>query len=270
MYIQIKRILLISFTLLTVGCSYTSVRQHTDFAESAKGIESVVVAPPKVTVEYLVFTGDNERLVDEEKRLQARLGEIAADKLAAEGLKVIDFDFKTAIQEDEEFAYALTQCREAYNQAAKDLYDGKAVSEQDKATFKSSIGDIVNTVADATGAESLLLIEYNGFKKSDGLIAKDMAAGVMLALLTGSVAVSPSEGGALNVALIHADNGNVLWTNYKAAPQLDAEVANLLLAEFPDMVWETEVPVETLLEAKEPVTEAPEVSAELAEVGDAS
>lgn len=239
----IRSLILSVLVVVTSACSYTSVRQHQDFNEIAKSIDSVVVAPPTVTVELVVFTGENERLKEKEDAVGGTLVNLAAEKLQAQGLKVIDFDFEKAITEDEEFAYALTQCREAYQKAKQDLYNGKSVLEEDKATFKTSLGAVVNTIAEKTGAEALVLMEYYGFEKSGGMIAKDVAASVLIGLLTGSVPIQPTEGSSLQIALIDTAGGDVLWTNVKSGPYLDATLAEHALRELPDTEWESKISI---------------------------
>jgi len=237
----VSKWILLACLFLITACSNTSVRQHQDFYETARSIDSVIIVPPEVVVELVTFTGENEQLVEREATVKSCLVSLAKQRLESHGLRVIDFDFLKAIESDEEFAYALTQCREAFKAAQKDLYSGDRVSEDDKDKFQASIGPVVNAIVEKTGAESMLLMEYYGFEKSGGMIAKDVAVSVLLALLTGSVPVQATEGAALQVSLIDTVGGDVLWTNSKSAQEIDSSLLNIALEELPDVTWEAEI-----------------------------
>lgn len=234
----------LSFILIFLlhGCAtYTSVRQHEDFQDSAKQIKSVVVLPPQVEIEMIVFSGENTPLDDKEHAISKEITSLAASRLSQEGLEVVDFDFNQAIKEDEEFAYAVTQCEESLKNATQDLYNGTSVTVENKSNFKANIGPVVNAIAEKTGAESVLFMEYYGFEKSGGMVAKDITAAILLGALTGSVPVTPSSGSALNIALIDSTNGDILWNNVKSGPVLDGSLVNTNFDEFPDMTWESEL-----------------------------
>ena len=243
MYKTLLKITTILSIAIITGCAnYTSVREHSEFSSAAKDIESVIVVPPQVHVELKVFTGENESLIDKERYIKRNLVDIAQNKLRNEGLKVIDFSFEDAIKEDEEFAFAITQCRNALDEAKKDLYSGGAVTIENKRNFQASLGPVVNFIAEHTGADSVLMMDYYGFEKSNGMVAKDMAAGILLAVLLGSTnaQIAAPEGSALDIALVETRSGNVLWANRKSGQSLDASLANHALQELPDMTWQPE------------------------------
>jgi hypothetical protein len=218
------------------GCAtYTDVRQHKNLDQDAGRIGSVVILPPEVSVELVAF-GENERLPQKQDSLREELTTLAKGALAAKGLQVIEFDFAKADAEHPELAFAVTQCKEALANAKKSLYQ-KPVEEKNKSSFTESIGASANAIAEATGADALLVINYAGFEKSSGMVAKDVAAGVLLGVLTGTVAVAPSQGAAAEISLVAADSGNILWTNRKAAPALNSAVQKMVFAEFPKVQW---------------------------------
>ncbi len=146
-------------------------------------------------------------------------------KLEENNLKVISFDFSTEAANDEEFAYAITQAKEAWNKAKEDMYKEGMVSEKEKAKFTTTLGSVLNQIAEKTGADASLLIQYNGFQKSDGAIAKDIAAGVLLAVLTGAVAVQPTEGAVVDIALVDNSSGKVIWADRRGSTVANASPA---------------------------------------------
>lgn len=238
---SLSKLMVVGLVVFLAACSNTSVRQHQDFYETAKSIDSVVIVPPEVVVELVTFTGENEQMIEKEDFVKLGLVSLAKSRLESHGLRVIDFDFQKALEQDEEFAYALTQSRDAFKTAQKDLYSGGNVSEDDKDKFQASIGPVVNAIVEKTGAESMLLMDYYGFEKSGGMIAKDVAVSVLLAILTGGVPVQATEGAALQVTLIDTVGGDVLWTNNKSAQEIDSSLVSLVLEDLPDVKWETEL-----------------------------
>jgi len=215
------------------GCSYTSVRQHKDFNEYVKDVEYIVIAPPAVTVEEVTFTGENNKLADKETAIREELVKLAKAKLEARGFKVVDFDINAEMENDKDFAFEVNQVEEAFKQARQELYDGKQVSEEDKAKFNASLGPVVNTIVSRAGADAVLLLHYYGYEKSAGMIAKDIAASVLLTLVTGSTPVAATEGSQVEVALIDGDTGAVLWVNTRAAPVLSAGVTSMTMDDLP-------------------------------------
>lgn len=253
----IKNFALIGALVWLTGCAQTTVRHHEDFKEVAKNIESVVIIPADVDVELIVFDGDNEQLVDKEIAIQKEIHALAKQKLEAENLKVIDFDFAKEAEQDEEFAYALTQAKEAWDASKTDMYQAGLVSEKDKAKFQTNLGSVLNIIADKTGAESALLVHFSAYEKSKGVIAKDVASSVLVGVLTlgAVVPVQATEGSFIDVALVETAEGRVIWANRKVGASADSSTAEFALKELPDLVWETEATSEQLLKAAETSSE---------------
>jgi len=232
---NVKSILFIVLgSALLHGCSYTSVRQHQDFHEYVKDVEYIVIAPPAVTVEEVTFTGENNKLHEKEELIRSGLMSLAKARLEERGFKVVEFDIDAEMEKDKDFAFEVNQVEEAFKQARQDLYDGNQVTEEEKSKFNSSLGPVVNTIASRAGADAVLLLHYYGFEKSAGMIAKDIAASVLLALVTGgATATSSPEGSQVEVALIDGDTGAVLWVNTRAAPTLSADVTSATMYDLP-------------------------------------
>ena len=78
---------------VAMGCVETSVRQHKDLNKHLLEIDSVVIAPPAVSIEYVAFDSLNERLRKEEALIKQSLTEVATAALENHGFDVVDFDF---------------------------------------------------------------------------------------------------------------------------------------------------------------------------------
>jgi hypothetical protein len=238
---RFKLLAIVALAMLVGACAMTTVRQHQDLSDIARDIETVVIVPPDVDIELVVFDGDNEVLKDQQDRIGAAILDIAAQRLTEEHLEVIEFDFETEMRQDEEFAFVVTQCVNAWDAAKEELYQVGMLSEEKKSEFRTTLGPVVNGIAEKTGADSVLLMHYVGMKKSAGVIAKDMATSILIGALTGSVAVQPTESAHIDVALVDAHGGHVLWSNRKLLTQVSPELARVALQELPDVTWETEL-----------------------------
>lgn len=241
---------------LLVGCvNYTTVREHKDLSEISPSIHSVVILPPDIKIQKINFTGENEALTEKENQISLQLTSALAQQLRDKHLTVTDFKFAEETTANPDFAYSVTQCKKAFTETQKNLY-AKAVDVKNKNKFSESIGGLGNNIAEITGADAFVVIQYDGFEKSGGMIAKDIAAGVLLGVLTGTVTTSPPTGSAVTVGIIAANSGEVLWTNRAAAPALDASPLSLALKELPVSKW-GEAPV--LVRA--PITSGTETTA---------
>ena len=235
--------LLFSWVIVS-GCSYTSVRQHQDFDEYLADIKSVVIAPPAVTIEEWQFSGDKVPLLEKKEKIRELIMLRAKERLLAKGFEVKDFDFNAAMESDPDFAFEVNQVVEAFNEARAELYDGKPVTEENKDKFDASIGPVINPIASRSQADAVLLLHYYGYEKSAGMVAKDLAASVLLALVSGGTTVAQSMSGSqVEIAFIDGDTGAVLWVNTKAVPSLTAEIAKHTIDEFPDTEHENGIRV---------------------------
>lgn len=229
---SVYRVTLLSIVIWITGCAEIQTK-HPDITQHLQKIDTVVIAPPTVLVEYLTFTGENEALTDIEVVIRDQLMKQATEQLIARNYQVVFYDFNAALEADEEFAYTLTELREGFAQAKSDFVKGKMLTGEEK-RFRENMARSANVITGQAGADAILLLTYNGYRKSDGLIAKDMATSVILAALTGSVAVTPNEGAGLEVALVDGHTGDILYTNTAFAPTLSGvEVLGKSLVELP-------------------------------------
>jgi hypothetical protein len=88
-------------------------------------------------------------------------------------------------------------------------------SLQDMYFPSRGLGPAVNRSADHADVDGLVFAKMAGFKKSGGEIAKDVTMTIMIAVATlGSVvAIQPSKGASLQVALVDGATGDILWAN---------------------------------------------------------
>lgn len=224
---------LLLLLLLLQGCSYTSERQHPDFDINRRFIERVAILPPTVSVRLKTFTGEDEHMLDKEQALRQYLDKQARKVLVKNGYQVCDMHFDELAETDSELAFQIEQLKNAYAAASKDLYSGETVAADDYKHFRVTVGPIVNRFAELADADALLLIEFAGIVKSEGQMRKEIAANILLGALTGTYAHPVSEVSAVEIALLDANTGDILWTNVKSAASVSGDVLGDALARIP-------------------------------------
>lgn len=234
-YLKVIPVLCLAFL---TGCSMmTTTREHPALEEELRRIERVVVAPPSVELQQLNFSGNYERLKNKEDLIGNHMMGLAYQELIDGGYEVVDFDFEEAREQDEDFAFLLTQVEMAFAQAKGDLRHGAMISAANKRDFAASLGPAAFEVAERSGADAILLMHYTGWEKSKGMIAKDVGVGVLVGVLTmGSVVpTAQTSAASIEAVLIDGLTGEVLWTDTRAGI-LDRSLANQAMKSMPDDV----------------------------------
>lgn len=230
------------FLIFAGGCSYTPMREHPDFANGSRKIESIAILAPEVEHVRIVFAGDNERMPERESAIARMLTSQIKSQLESKHYRVLAADETWPGDKKPEEGPEVARLRSAYHEASKQLYDHPVTT--DEATgFRVSVGPVANPVAENLKADALLIARYAGWEKSGGQQAKDLAAGVLLGVLTGVAAVPAREGGALELALIDGTTGDVLWCNAGSTTaqargfhSVSANAPARLLSALPDRV----------------------------------
>lgn len=228
-----QSILIISIIYLSGCAGNSSVRLHPQLQEELIGINSVAIAPPEISIEEQALDGVNQKMKEREEEILGEMIAIANESLVEKGFRIIEYDFAGEISRNEDFAYNINQVREGYNEARKILYMDDNKSNNDKQEYSANVGPVVNNLSQKTGADSFLLINYSGIKKSGGSVAKDIAVGVILGLLTGYAPVSAMEASYVEVALIDGNSGDVLWSNYSHGQYLNSIILSRAMQELP-------------------------------------
>jgi len=211
-YPRLTGVTVVLIASLVSGCAMTPIRQHPDFASAARKVQTIAVLPPDVEYVRIVFNGDNERLTEKERAIADEL----CQSLEA-SLKNKQYTLRPALaakleESKKNLDFELQQVRTAYTEASKQLYE-KPASEEESKKYRVTLGPVVNPVASLMEADALLYVRYYGFEKSGGQQTKDIIAGALFGVLTGTLVVRPAEGAAVEVALIDGATGDVLWAN---------------------------------------------------------
>lgn len=220
--------------MMLTGCVTTSTRTHPTLEEELLGVNTVVIAPPRVEIEFKKLMGENNRLEFQEEAIRSQLMTIARGELLHHGYEIIEFDFEDAMKNDVEFAETVSQVRQGFDKAREELQLGKQLSEEEAKTIRTSLGEAVNIVANKSGADAILLMRYAGWDKSGGHVAKDIGISLLVAVLTSGMVMAsfPTEGAMTEAALIHGETGEVLWADIKGGG-LDAAAADVMMDSMP-------------------------------------
>lgn len=206
-------------TSMLSGCgTMTSVRQHPDFASGKRKINVIAILPVEAEYRHLVFTGENERDAERERSIASEIESGMVSALQWRGYKAkLDVVEKTRAG-DKEFNFQLEQLRNAYGEAAKELYARGMVEQAESTKFKVGVGPLANTFAALAGADALMIASYQGFDKSSGLMAKEITTSALLGALTGIYYAPSKSGGRVELSLIDGVSGEVLWSNAAGGP----------------------------------------------------
>lgn len=231
------RVLAIMVTgIIATGCARPHLHQHQDLTEHLLEIDTVVIAPPVVSIEYVAFDSLNERMRKEESIIREALVRVAQRALYDHGYDVVDFDFEQALEDDSEFAFRVELLRHEFGFIRRELNERPDTSDSSMDSFRSSVGSIANTLSEKSGADAILLMHYDGFQKSTGLIVKDATVALVLGALTGIAIASPQNGATVELVMIDGTTGNVLWADVRGAAGLSTESAKISMKDFPDDV----------------------------------
>ena len=223
----IKTMRLATLLLLAVltGCvNNTTVRQTHDWDEERKEIKNIVIIPDDIEVMQLTFTGDGDHLTEHEAAIRNYINNELPALFKARGIeaKLID----PALLQQSEVAYTLEQIDSSYESISKEIYRSAAMDVKQAHAMKQSIGEVAAPLNVLTGADAFLMVDFKGFEKSGGMIAKDAAVTMVVAIATlgSSVPIAPSASLSGHFTLIDAKDGEILWTNLSGAQMINAKV----------------------------------------------
>lgn len=206
--------LFVMLTSLVTGCS--TVRKHPNFNKRSAEIQRVSVVSPEVSIQWVVFKGDNKPLFDESREASKTAFSALQEQFEKRGYEVSPLVItKDRLQKNPELERELGRLKEKYAALVKDVHE-QYVKKGKWDNFKLSLGSDVNQFADLMGADALVFATGSGFTKSGGEITKDVAKSVLIAAATlGSlVVVYYTASSQVDISVVDADNGDILWHNF--------------------------------------------------------
>ena len=236
---------LFAAAVLSSGCAtfapQTTVRQHPDFASGARTLQTMTVLPAEVEFTRITVSG-KEREPETEATLRKRLAEEVGAILEARGFAVNADLLERLDAGDPQLESEYEQFRAAYAQASAELYRQRSLPVEEANKSEAGVGSLANRLAGVGGANALVVVRFQGYGKSQGQVAKETAAPIVLGAIIAatrrghveaSTQVPPSAGGRIEIAVVDAASGEVLWANVFAADIPPPALARAALSTFP-------------------------------------
>ena len=196
-------------------------------------IDTIAILPPDVSVVYQVLDGDHQRLVPQEQRLRELLVEHITQALHRQGYSVRDLAQLPSWKRDVELRFAYEILKQSHQMALQDLRDTGTIAPGVAVPVPIGVGALANPFARASQANALLIVRYSGFQKSEALAAKQLLSNALLGAVTGSVQVPQRQGGRLELSLLDAASGEILWTDSNEGEASAVDLTTSLLRKLP-------------------------------------
>jgi hypothetical protein len=192
------------------GCAVKGPLQHSEFNQRQLTIQTIVVVPADVVFSLDTVSDGAQRNATREAQIRWVLQRAGERQLQARGYRLHNALAEQLGKGDNELAFAAEQLRGRYGSVVEET---NKRSSGDDALVKATLGPQSTAWAASAGADALLIVRYQGFERSKGKAVIDSVPGVLLAAVTGFGYVANTSGGYLEVALIDAVSGEVLWVN---------------------------------------------------------
>jgi hypothetical protein len=193
------------------GCA----QRHAVFRQDMATLRRVAILPPDVHLVRYVFKGDNETLTTAADAASLALPSFIAPHLASHGFVVRPARLdEEQVGADTDLRYLATTVR-----ARHGAFVGNALTGNDARWFGTDVGRL----ADNADVDALLFVRLDGFTKSSGQVARDVAVSV---LSLGSL-VYRTNATRLFVTLVNGTTGEVLWWRWHLTEERAFEGAAL-------------------------------------------
>ena len=234
--------------------------QHEDLEAHLLELNTVVIAPPDITIMRQHIGRKKTVFEQRERELQGLVADIAQRELEQAGYDIVVFDFDAAIKQDPAFAETVRQFKERYDAAASQAIPTMPAppAPYDPIRLKAlyaALGRAAMATAAKSGADAVLLVRYVGFEKTDARISAEVTLTVFTSLLLNPVVpVTSSSAGTLDAALVDGRSGDLLWIDTQAG-ETPEQLATTVLSTLPQDIdplqplrWTSALPTSALLE----------------------
>ena len=215
---------LLALAIGALPACMTMARVHPELEARRSRVARAAVLPPETKFVLVTFKGDNPRMSAEEGNAKAVLPGMIAAKLREHGL-VVD---ERGVASSSDLRFQATELQATFDQALGDLFATAPAREASQVS--RSLGPQAARVADPLGVDALAVVRIEGYSKSGGEVAKDVAKSVAGAILTLGILIpvpSPMSGATIVCALIDGSTGDVLWTNVARSQPASFDAAGL-------------------------------------------
>lgn len=208
------RIFVVFLLLTTTACgTFTTVRHSSDYAKILKENGEITVLPPEVIVNTSDIAGKSERMYDYEYHMESVIQEILIPAIKEKGYKLKPLS-KKEIKEKKLYQDS-HKLRENYSKEIGKLYAFQIAQKVEIAhNINATVKDSGKSLAEKTGQDLVMLIDYNETVKTNGARLRDFAIDVLVQSFHGSSNQSGNaEDATLKICILDAKTGKILWTN---------------------------------------------------------
>jgi hypothetical protein len=232
--------------LLVVGCT-TTVRTHPELQARLPRIRKVALVPPRVSYTLVTFKGDNQQLFEEEDKARRELlSPLRAAVPSTFDVNVLDptpapsgEGAEASVQpavalEAPDASFASANVLDRFAVVVDEIFKQPQITKGQARKLNRTLGYQVSELASMAGADGVVLVKVQGWRKTRGERAKDI--GLALLLAAGGISYyAPGSAVALQAVLVDGANGDVLWANIAGCQ--DCALTGPTLGQLAAAVW---------------------------------
>jgi hypothetical protein len=203
-FMRRRTLWLVLAALLLCSCAATSVADNPETRTRLQALKSVSVLSPDVQLVRRFIGGSEEQLRAQDAQASTELITLVAAQFSSRGF---------AAKQGPAAAKVTADTQSAYDQIA---YGQRYELEHPTLQAVGNLAAPAAAIAKQTGADGLVFVKLEGYKRSAGSIAGEVAAKTLIAAATGGMLIPLKDANAaasLGVTLVDARTGDVLWSN---------------------------------------------------------
>ncbi len=203
---------------LLFGCaSYTTIREHPEFASRSGAIRTAMLVPPTAEVTRRYSDGSDEALVDPSTRAAKDLSILVAEELSRRGFGVKSGPFENSSTDgSKKEDPPTTSIKRMHEQLAIAMYGREPLPESRARDFRYSLGPEFADLAKQGPADAYVFVLYRESRRTAADNAAETGQKLLIGMLTAGLVIplkNPSGWAVLQVTLIDGATGDVLWGN---------------------------------------------------------
>ena len=200
----------LAFAIALSGCVGT-VRTATDFDTRRASVDAAAVMPPEVSysVRTATLSEPDAAMADS----VAGILHVAIERaFRTTNIRPVVLVADTLIAADPLFAEDLTRARQSFALAADSLARVRVKQ------IDLGVDPDVGIFADEAGTDYLVFARAAAYGSSGGAVARDVALGVLSAVLFGGASMTSPSGIVIEIGIVDANTADVVWYN-RSTPQ---------------------------------------------------
>ena len=208
-----------SLVMLGTGCVSSPLQVDPEFANGKRSIRSLAILPPKVLYFEVFADGRKQQQPQKEQHVRGELENKLTSLLKERGYAVQPFildDAERKLNTSKFMVERMVDRIENEYLSVKIKRLQQQVSWGESPSVSYSIGPVGAALGGALSVDAFLLTSYHAHDRSKGAAALDVTA-MAITTIAGGTPVSSKQPPYLEIALIEATTGSILWSNKGSA-----------------------------------------------------